>query len=366
MFPFSVGEPDFDTPAHIRDSAKAALDAGATRYTPVSGTPDLRRAICEATKAHRGFEPRPEQVVVSCGAKHVLFNLAEVLFQEGDEVIIPTPCWVSYPEQIRYVGATPVLLEGKEDDGFLLTPAALEAALTPRTKAVILCSPSNPTGAAYSRDELVALLHVVRERDVYVIVDEIYADLVYDGFEHVSAGALGLIPSHRLIVVDGVSKTFAMTGWRIGWSISSPEIAEALDRLQGQSTSNPTAVAQAASAAALRGPREPVEHMRRTYQARRDLFVAGLNAIPGVSCRTPQGAFYAYANVKGLLGKRAGDKVLATDRDLATWALDEAFVASVAGEEFCAPGYLRMSYACSEADLRDGLASLRRAAERLV
>jgi aspartate aminotransferase len=273
---------------------------------------------------------------------------------------------VSYPEQIRYVGATPVLLEGKEDDGFLLTPAALEAALTPRTKAVILCSPSNPTGAAYSRDELVALLHVVRERDVYVIVDEIYADLVYDGFQHVSAGALGIIPSHRLIVVDGVSKTFAMTGWRIGWSISSPEIAEALDRLQGQSTSNPTSVAQAASAAALRGSREPVEHMRRTYQARRDLFVAGLNAIPGVSCRTPQGAFYAYANVKGLLGKRAGDKVLATDRDLATWALDEAFVASVAGEEFCAPGYLRMSYACSETDLRDGLASLRRAAERLV
>jgi aspartate aminotransferase len=365
VFPFSVGEPDFDTPEHVRDAAKRALDAGATRYTPVSGTPDLKRAICEATAKYRGFSPKPSEIVVSAGAKQALFDVALALYQQGDEVIIPTPCWVSYPEQVRFANATPVLVETREEDGFRLSPDALSRALGPATKAVLLCTPSNPTGAAYDRASLGALLEVLRNHHALIVVDEIYADLVYGGFRHTSARALAPDLAERIVVIDGVSKTFAMTGWRIGWSVSSPAIAELVDKLQSQSTSNAAAVSQAAAVAALLGPRDSVEQMRATYERRRDLMVGGLASLPGVTCRLPEGAFYAFANVKGLLGKRAGDRVLESDRDLAMYFLDEAHVASVAGLEFSAPGYLRFSYACSEADIEGGVGAMRAAIERL-
>jgi aspartate aminotransferase len=365
VYSFSVGEPDFDTPAHIRDAAKAALDGGATHYTAVSGTSELRSAICAATERYREWRPQPNQVTVSCGAKHALFNLAIALFEPGDEVVIPAPYWVSYPEQVRLVGATPVTVPTTEDTGFRLTASALEPLLTPKVKAIILCTPSNPTGSAYAEEHLRPLIDVLRRHDCWIIVDEIYADLTYDGFKHVALPALAEDLASRVIVVDGVSKTFAMTGWRIGWSIAPVEVAKALDVVQSQSTTNAAAVAQAAAVAALNGPRDGVFAMRAAFTRRRSLMVERLNQIPGVRCRMPEGAFYAFADVRGLCGRSFKGKKLATDEDVAAWMLDQSYVASVPGTPFGAPGYLRLSYACDEDDIEAGLAAFRRAVDAL-
>ncbi len=359
VYGFSVGEPDAPTPRHIIEAGKQALDAGATRYTAVSGTPELRQAICDASKRDRGFSATPAQVTVSVGAKHALFNLAAALYEPGDEVIIPTPYWVSYPEQVRLFGATPVFVETTEESGFRMSPDALRAAVTPRTKALILCTPSNPTGSAYSRAELEALAAVMREGSYYVIVDEIYGELVYDGFVHASLAAVAPDLGDRLVIVDGVSKTYAMTGWRIGWSITSVALAKELGTIQGQSTTNPAAVSQAAAVAALRGPRDEVVALRASFAQKRSLMVEGLRAIPGVHCRMPEGAFYAFADVRGLYGiRRSEGGMLTDDVDVATWFLREAHVASVAGTPFGAPGYVRFSYACSEDDIRAGTRAL--------
>jgi aspartate aminotransferase len=364
VFAFGVGEPDFETPLAIREAAKKAIDRGASHYTAVTGTPALKKAICAATERDRGWTPRPEQVVVSCGVKHALFNLALALFQEGDEVIIPAPYWVSYPEQIRLVGATPVIVPTEEEDGWLLTGRALAAAITPRTRAVILCTPSNPTGSAYPPARVLELgVAMQKSADALLIVDEIYGELVYDGFRHESPALLLPELRDRIVVVDGVSKTHAMTGWRIGWSISPPEVAKALDIIQGQSTTNPAAVSQEAAIAALSGPRDDFMKMRAAFQERRDRMVEGLRALPGVKCRTPDGAFYAMADVRGLYGLRAGDKELKSDEEIALWLLDAAHVAAVAGKPFGAPGYLRFSYACSLETIDEGLAAMRRAIE---
>jgi aspartate aminotransferase len=363
VYPLSVGEPDFETPAYIREAAKAALDRGATRYTAVTGTPELKAAICASTERYRGHRIEPSQIVVSSGAKHALFNLALALYQPGDEVIIPAPYWVSYPEQVRIVGATPVIVPTREEDGFRLQPAALQAALSPRTKAVILCTPSNPTGAAYAKEHLLPLLEVLRPSDSYVIVDEIYAELVYGGFVHTSVPALAPELRDRTIVVDGVSKTFAMTGWRIGWTVASPELTRVLDVVQSQSTTNATTVSQAAAVAALTGPRDELAAMRDAFARRRDLMVEGLRSLPGVRCRMPDGAFYAFPDVSGLLGRRWGDEELRTDEDVAMWLLEDVHVATVPGAPFGAPGYLRVSYACSEADISEAIHLIR---ERLA
>jgi aspartate aminotransferase len=298
IYPFSVGEPDFPTPAHICEAAKRAIDGGQHRYTAVSGTPDLRKAIAAESFRRRGVACDPSQVVVSVGAKHALFNLALALYEPGDEVIIPAPYWVSYPEQVRIVGATPVIAETREDESWLLQPKALDALLSPRTKAIILCTPSNPTGSAYTESQLRALLEVLEARandaPCWLVVDEIYASLVYDGFKQVSALTLASEKlRERVIVIDGVSKSYAMTGWRIGWSITPPAVAKALDVVQGQSTTNPTSIAQAAALAALTGPQDSIEAMRLRFEARRGRMVEGLRGIPGVKCRNPEGAFYA-------------------------------------------------------------------------
>jgi aspartate aminotransferase len=361
IYPFSVGEPDFDTPAHIRDAAKVALDTGHTRYTAVSGSPELKAAICAATESHRGFRPTPNQIVVGCGAKHVLFNLALVLFEPGDEVIIPAPYWVSYPEQVRLMGATPVVVPTTEEDGFRLRPEALAAALTPRTKAVILCTPSNPTGAAYAAEHLRPLVEVLKKSDCFVIVDEIYADLTYDGFVHTSLPTIAEGMRDRIIIVDGVSKTYAMTGWRIGWSITTPELAKAIDMVQSQSTTNPAAVSQAAAVAALNGPRDELDRMRAAFARRRARMVEGLRGTPGITCRMPEGAFYAFADVRGLYGLEHKERAMQSDLEVAMWLLEHAHVASVAGTPFGAPGYLRFSYACSEQDIDDGIKAIRAA-----
>lgn len=359
VFPFGVGEPDFDTPTLVRNAAKAALDAGATHYTAVSGTAELKSAICAATERYRGYRPTPSEIVVSCGAKHVLFNLALALYEPGDEVVIPAPCWVSYPEQVRLVGATPILIPTTEEENFRVSPEKLAAALTPRTKAVVLCTPSNPTGAAYAEKELRALLDVLRGHDCWIIVDEIYADLVYDDFQHVSLPSIAEDLRDRIVVVDGVSKTFAMTGWRIGWSIAPPDLTRAIDLVQGQSTTNAAAISQAAATTALNGSRDEVYAMRAAFDRRRTRMVEGLRSIPGVRCRMPEGAFYAFADVRGLYGAKYKDKELASDEEIALWLLDAAHVATVPGTPFAAPGYLRFSYACSEEEIEQGIAAIR-------
>jgi len=271
VFAFGVGEPDFEPPSFVIEAARKALDTGVSKYTAVTGIPALKQAICARTAAVRGWSPKPSQVTVAIGAKHALFNLALALYEKGDEVIIPAPYWVSYPEQVKICGAEPVIVQTDEASGFKMSPQAFEKALTPRTKAVILCTPSNPTGSAYTGDELRALVEVWKKSDSWLIVDEIYADLVYDGFKHVSAATMvdGTDARDRIIIVDGVSKTYAMTGWRIGWSIAPERLAKALDTVQGQSTTNATAIAQHAAVAALTGPQEEVERMRSAFEKRK-------------------------------------------------------------------------------------------------
>lgn len=360
---FSLGEPDFPTPEHIREAAKAAIDAGHTRYTRVRGVTPLLSAIADDASRRRGVTFRPEEIVVSVGAKHSLFNLALALLEPGDEVIIPAPYWVSYPEQAVLLGATPTIVETKAEDGFRLQPAALAAALTPRTKAIVLCTPSNPTGAAYDRASLEALAEVLRRHDCWIIVDEIYSQLVYDGFEQVSLLTVAPDLRSRMVIVDGASKSYAMTGWRIGWLLAPPALADACEMVQSQATSNPDAVAQQAALAALRGDRAPMLAMVAEFQTRRDVMVAGLNAIPGIACRMPEGAFYAFPLVAGLIGKTGPSGVLTDDLAVAAFLLEVARVAVVPGSAFGAPGFIRLSYAASQANIREGL---RRIAEAVA
>jgi aspartate aminotransferase len=359
VLPFGVGEPDFDTPAHIRQAAQRALDEGKTRYTAVRGVAPLRQAICaDSARRRGGVTHHPGEVVVSAGAKHSLFNLCFALLGPGDEAIVPTPCWVSYPEQCRLAGAEPVLVETSAEQGFKLTADALAAALTPRTRALFLCTPNNPTGAAYSAGELTALAEVLRAHHCWIVVDEIYASLVYEGFEQRSLLQVAPDLRDRIVIVDGVSKRYAMTGFRIGWLLGPQIVADACDALQSQATTNPTTFAQYAALAALTGPEAPVEAMRRAFEDRRRLVVAGLNAIPGLRCRPPEGAFYAFFDVRAYLGRRLDRVIVGSDVELAELLLERAHCAFVPGSAFCAPGYLRMSYAASEAQLQEGLRRL--------
>jgi aspartate aminotransferase len=363
VFAFGVGEPDFEPPAHVLDAAKKAIDAGCSKYTAVTGIAPLKQAICEATERMRGWTPKPENVCVCVGAKHALFNLALALYEPGDEVVIPKPFWVSYPEQVRIVGATPVLVDTREEEGWKLSPKALEAALTPKTKAVILCTPSNPSGIAYTEAETAALVDVLRKHNCWLIVDEIYAELVYDGLRFVSAAKLAPDLRDRIIVIDGVSKTFAMTGWRIGWAIAPAPLIKALDVVQGQSTTNAAAVAQYAAMAALKGPTDEFPQIRAKFQSRRDAMLEGLRSVPGIQCRKPEGAFYCFADCRGVYGLDWNGKAIANDEDVAFFLLDKAHVAAVPGGAFGAPGYVRFSYAASEERLRAGAAAMRAAVE---
>ena len=364
---FGLGEPDFDTPAFIRDAAKAALDKGATRYTRTRGIAPLREAIAADSLARRGVAHDPEEIVVSTGAKQSLFDLALALLDPGDEAIIPAPYWVSYPEQVTLLGAVPKIVQTTEADGFQLRAEALDAAIGPRTKALILCTPSNPTGAAYDEASLVALARVLRRRSLWVIVDEIYGQLVYDGFVQRSLLTIAPDLKDRLIIVDGASKTYAMTGWRIGWMLGPRVVADACEMLQSQATSNATTVAQHAALAALKGPRDGLSAMVAEFAARRDLMIKGLNAIPGISCRVPEGAFYAFPSVDGLLGKKTPEgAVLETDVDVTRYWLDVARVAVVPGTAFGAPGYVRLSYAASQSQIRSGLERIAACVARLA
>ena len=354
---FGAGEPDFDTPALIKEAAKKAIDAGFTKYTPTGGIPALREAIAAQAKRQHGLDYKPSEVLVSCGGKHALYNLFQALLDPGDEVVIFTPYWVSYADMVRLAGGVPVLVECGLERGFEPTPQQIAGAVGPRTRAVIVNSPSNPTGVMFSRPTLQAVVDAVKGRDVLVVSDDIYDRLVYRGtFENV----LTLDPSLRpqVAIVNGVSKTYAMTGWRIGWTVGPAPLIAAMQKLQDNSTSNASSIAQRAALGALTLPLdEEVERMRRTFDERRGHIVARLNAIPGVRCFDPPGAFYAFPSIQDLLARKApGQKEpLGTDERFVAHLLEAHQVAAVPGSAFGAPGYVRLSFATSMEQIDKGV-----------
>ncbi|MBI4715803.1 MAG: pyridoxal phosphate-dependent aminotransferase [Nitrospirae bacterium] len=352
---FSAGEPDFDTPEWVKEAAVKALQEGFTKYTPPSGTLELKQAVVEKMAKDHGLTYEPSQVLISCGAKHSLYNIAQALFEAGDEVIIPSPYWVSYPDQVRLNDATPVFIETREEDDFLLRPEDLEQAITPRTKALILNSPANPTGGAYERAHLQRIAEIAVRRNLLVISDEIYEKILYDGFPHVSIASLGPEMQERTIVVNGLSKAYSMTGWRIGYAVGPKEIIDAMGKIQSQSTSNPNSIAQKGAVAALKGDPSFTEMMVSRFDNRRKYIVERLNRIPGVTCRMPKGAFYVFPRVTGILGKSFKGKTISNTVQLAEYLLDEAKVAVICGDPFGAPGYLRLSYATAMKNIEKGM-----------
>lgn len=363
---FGAGEPDFDTPEFIKDAAIAALKAGFTKYTPAGGTDELKKAIIDKLKNENGLDYTPGQIIVSGGAKHCLYNLAQVLFQAGDEVLVPAPYWVSYPPQVELAEATPVIVNADEKEDFKVTISALEKCCTHKTKALILNSPSNPTGAAYTKEELIPIAEFALKRNIYLISDEIYESIVYDGFKPVSIACLSNEVKAKTIVVNGVSKTYSMTGWRIGYAAGSAEMIGAMTNIQSQSLSNPTSISQKASVAAMNGPKDFIEMMVKEFQKRRDYIVRRLNAIQGISCYNPKGAFYAFPKVSGLYGKRSGSDIIQNSLDFTSFLLKEALVAVVPGMAFGADDYVRLSFATSMASIEKGLDRIEASTGKLV
>ena len=356
----SVGEPDFNTPAHIKEAARRAIDENFSFYSPVPGFMSLREAIAAKLSRENGLNFSPAQIVVGNGAKQALCNVILATVNPGDEVVIPTPAWVSYVEMVKLAEGKSVLVPAGIDTNFKITPAQLEAAITERTRMVLLCSPSNPTGSVYSKEELQGLVDVIaRHPGILVLADEIYEHINYTG----SFTSLGSFPeiADRTIIINGVSKAYAMTGWRIGYCAAPADIAKAVSKLQGQYTSGASSIAQKAAEAAYNGPQDCVAEMCAAFRRRRDLVVALASQIPGFKVNEPQGAFYLFPEVSGVLGKRFGGRLIETSGDLAMYLLEEAHVATVDGAAFCAPGYIRFSYATSDENLRNAMARIKAA-----
>jgi aspartate aminotransferase len=360
----SVGEPDFNTPSHIKEAAFHAIEDNYSFYSPVPGYLSLRQAICAKLKNENGLDFDPAQIVVSTGAKQALCNVILSTINRGDEVIIPTPAWVSYVEMVKLAEGISVEVPAGIDSDFKITPEQLAAAITPRTRMILLCSPSNPTGSVYSRQELQALVDVIAAHpQIIVLSDEIYEHINYTG----SFTSLGSFPeiADRTVIINGVSKAYAMTGWRIGYCAAPLAIAKACSKLQGQYTSGTCSIAQKAAEAAYTGPQDCVAEMCAAFRRRRDLVVELASKIPGFKVNEPKGAFYLFPEVSALLGKRYGDRVIATSGDLAMYLLEVAHVATVDGAAFCAPGYIRFSYATSDDNLRQALARIAQAVAQL-
>ena len=353
---FGAGEPDFPTPAHVVEAAqRACADPMMHRYTPAAGLPALREAVAVKTKRDSGYEVGPDEVLVANGGKHALYNVFQTLIDPGDEVLLPAPYWVSYPEQIKLAGGKPVEVPTGADSGFRASVAQLDAARTNRTRALMFTSPSNPTGAVYAPDEVEAIGRWAAETGLWVVTDEIYEHLVYGQARHVSMPVVVPELRDRCVVVNGVAKTYAMTGWRVGWSIAPAGLTKAMGNLQSHTTSNVSNVAQVAALAALEGPLDDVAVMRETYERRRRIAHAALAGIDGVVCPEPEGAFYVFPSFEGVLGRDLAGHRLATTLDLCAALLDAAKVALVPGEGVGAPGYARLSYALSDDDLARGL-----------
>ena len=363
---FSTGEPDFDTPEPVKAAAEAAIRSGFTKYTPSSGIDELRGAIVEKLKIEQGLQYEKSQVLVSCGAKHSLYNVAEALLEAGDEIIIPTPYWVSYSDQALLNDATAVFLPTRETDGYAIHPAELERCITPRTKALIVNSPCNPTGTTYSQNMLEQIAAIVVQHNILAISDEIYEKVIYDGNTHVSIASLGPEIAARTVVINGVSKAYAMTGWRIGYAAGPKDLITAMGNIQSQSTSNPCSISQKAAVAALRFGEQFTKQMVAEFDRRRRAIVEGLNKIPGISCRMPGGAFYAFPNIKGVLGRLGPTGPIHSPTDLATYLLKDAQIAVVPGEPFGSREHIRLSYATSMEMITRGLERLGSALKKLT
>jgi len=360
---FGAGEPDFDTPEHIKQATRDALaKPGAGKYTEVGGTVALRKAIADELSRVHNTKLTADQVLVSCGAKHSLYNLFMALLDPGDEVLIPAPYWVSYPDMVMLAGGKPVILETKAEDDFAVTAEQVRAACDGRVRAIVLNNPSNPTGACYTRAQIEALAKVVVDKDLLVISDDIYRSLVYGDAAYHSIAAIGPELAARTVLVDGVSKTYAMTGWRIGYTAGPLPLIKAMSKIQGQSTSNPTNLSQVAALAAITGPQDCVETMRKAFDQRRIEMVKLLRAIPNVSCREPKGAFYAFPDLSAYVGKKSPEgSMLDDDVQLCDWLVEVGKVAVVPGSGFGAPGHVRLSYACSMDNIKDGVGRLAKA-----
>ena len=352
---FGAGEPDFDTPERVKEAAVQAMKRGQTKYTEVGGVPELRAAACAKFKRDNGLDYEPADILISCGAKHTLYNIFTALLDPGDEVIVPSPYWVSYPEQVRLLDGVPVTVGTREATGFDLDPERVADALSPRTKIVVLNSPNNPTGAVFSPAALEAVARLAVERNLWLVSDECYEALTFEG-RHVSVASFGPEVKARTIVVNTCSKAYAMTGWRIGFAAGPREIIKAMTDVQSQVTSNPSSIAQWAAVEALTGPQDEVAKMAGEFDRRRRLIIDGLNALPGVRCVMPKGAFYAFADVSGLFGKRpAGGAPLASSGDVTGFLLEAARVAVVPGADFGSDRHIRLSYATSAELIREGL-----------
>jgi aspartate aminotransferase len=362
---FGAGEPDFDTPLNIKEAAIRAIHAGFTKYTPVGGTDELKDAVIAKLQRDNQLTYRRSEIVISCGAKHSLFNVAQVLFEEGDEVLIPSPYWVSYTDIVYLTGAKPVVIKTNIGDGFKLQPSQLEAAITLRTRAIIINSPSNPAGVCYSRSELEELAAVILRKGIMIISDDIYEKIIYDDHLFFTLASFSDELKRISIVINGVSKSYSMTGWRIGYAAGSEEIVSAMTTYQSQNTSNPTSIAQKAAVEALNGPQEGVGMMAREFQKRRDLIVERLTAIPGVTCLKPQGAFYVFPDVGSYYGRSFGEKVIRNSAEMATYLLDEANVALVPGGDFGHDDHIRISYATSMEQIEKGVERIRLALLKL-
>lgn len=362
-----AGEPDFDTPDHIKKAAIDAINRGETKYTPVAGTPALKKAIADKFKRDNGLEYAPNQIVAGVGAKQVIFNAFLATLNAGDEVIIPAPYWVSYPDMVLFAEGTPVTVPCREEDGFKLKPEALEKAITPKTRWLILNSPSNPTGAGYTEKELRALADVLlKHPNVWIMADDIYEHLNYDGFKFITIAQVEPRLVDRTLTVNGVSKAYSMTGWRIGYAGGPKPLIAAISDIQSHSTSNPCSISQAASVAALNGPQEFLKEWCDSFARRRNLVVDALNTIPGIQCLKPEGAFYVFPNMKGLLGKKTPKGgVIDSCTAFSNYLLEEALVATVAGSAFGTGGHFRISYATSEKNLTEAMTRISIACEAL-
>jgi len=362
---FGVGEPDFDTPDNIKEAAIKAIRDGFTKYTPVGGTDELKAAIAEKFKKDNNLSYEKDEIIVSCGAKHSLYNIAEALYGPGDEVIIPAPYWVTYPDQVVLNDAAPVIAVTEERDSFKIDPQLLKSKMTGKTKALILNSPSNPTGLAYDRKSLEKIAELALKHNFYIISDEIYEKLTYDGFGHISIASLGDEIKQRTIVVNGLSKSHAMTGWRVGFAAGPKDIIKAMTNIQSQSTSNPASITQKAAVEALTGPQDFIPRMVSEFDNRRKYMVGRLNNIKGVSCITPVGAFYAFPNVSSCYGKNFNGKPVSSSLDLSSYLLEQAGVALVPGVAFGDDRYIRLSYATSMENIKKGLDRIEDALSKL-
>ncbi len=358
---FAVGEPDFPTPANVIEAAKRAMDDGDTKYTAASGTAALKEAICEATAREIGVQYEPKNVIVSNGAKHSLLNIFQTIVDAGDEVIIIAPYWVTYPDQIRYSEGTPVVISTTAANDFAPDLDQVRDAVTDKTAALVINSPSNPTGAIYTREAIEGLATIAVEKNVPLISDEIYKQIIFDGAEHVSPASLSEEAKAQTLVVDGVAKTYAMTGWRIGWFLGDPAVVKAAGSFQGQATANPVSVAQAATVEALTGPQDSVEEMRAQFEARRDYVMERLSALPGVKCARPTGAFYVFPDVSEYYGRELNGVAINDSNDMTEYLLNKALISLVPGVAFGADDYIRLSFACAMEQIEDGLDRLEKA-----